>query len=118
MPFSCHRWRIGDEPFVERKFESGDDTVTISFLLPALAPGGEFQCRWSITWPDRVRQRYTCGLDGIQALMLAMKTVHSDFIESDLYKSGKLTYVDQYDLDLPPAWGDGQLYVPPEGNGS
>lgn len=46
--------------------------------------------------------------------MLAMKTVHSELLESDLYKSGKLTYLQEYDLDLPPGWGDGQLYVPPE----
>lgn len=46
--------------------------------------------------------------------MLAMKTVHSELMESDLYKAGKLTYVDQYDLDLLPGWGDGQLYVPPD----
>lgn len=44
--------------------------------------------------------------------MLAMKTVHSELMESDLYKSGRLTYAAQYDLDLPPGWGDGQLYVP------
>ncbi|GHH26450.1 hypothetical protein GCM10008023_41060 [Sphingomonas glacialis] len=49
--------------------------------------------------------------------MLAMKSVHSELMESDLYKAGKLTYVDQYDLDLPPSWGEGQLYVPPERNG-
>lgn len=109
---------MSDEPFVERKFESGDDTVTICFLQPELAPGGEFQCRWSIAWPDQFQQRYTCGLDGIQALMLAMKTVHSELMESDLYKAGRLTYVDQYDLDLPPGWGDGELYVPPKPNDS
>ena len=46
--------------------------------------------------------------------MLAMKWVNTQLLESDLYKSGKLTYVDQYDLDLPPGWGEGQLYVPPD----
>jgi len=88
------------------------------FLQPTLAPGGEYQCRWTIFWPDRVQQRYACGVDGVQALMLAMKSVHSELMESELYKSGKLTYEDQYDLDLPPGWGNGQLYVPPDRNGS
>jgi hypothetical protein len=46
--------------------------------------------------------------------MLAMKSVHSELVESDLYKSGRLTYVNQYDLDLPPGWGEGELYRPPE----
>ncbi len=50
--------------------------------------------------------------------MLAMKSVHSELMESDLYKSGKLTYADQYDLDLPPGWGEGQLYMPPARKGS
>ncbi len=33
--------------------------------------------------------------------MLALRTVHSELMESDLYKSGKLTYANQYNLDLP-----------------
>ena len=107
-----------DEPFIERNFESGSATITTRFLKPALAPGGEYQCRWAIHWPDRVQQRYACGVDGVQALMLAMKSAHTELMESDLYKSGKLTYANQYDLDLPPSWGDGQLYVPPDRNGS
>lgn len=105
-----------DEHFIERIFESGDNHISARFLQSFLAPGGEYQCQWAIVWPDRVQQGYACGLDGVQALMLAMKSVHSELMESDLYKAGKLTYVDQYDLDLPPGWGEGQLYVPPERN--
>jgi len=105
-----------DESFIERIFESNNDTIMARFFLPELAPGGEYQCRWAIHWPDRVQQRYTCGVDGVQALMLAMKSVHTELMESDLYKSGKLTYANQYDLDLPPSWGDGQLYIPPDRN--
>lgn len=107
-----------DEAFIERTFESGDDIITARFLQPALAPGGEYQCRWVIQWPDRVQRRYACGLDSVQALMLAMKSVHTELMESDLYKSGRLTYADKHDLDLPPSWGEGQLYVPPERKGS
>ncbi len=91
---------MSDAPFLERIFESGDRTIAAHFLQPTLEPGGEYQCRWAIFWPDRVRQSYSCGLDGVQALMLAM--------------SGRLTYVNQYDLDLPPGWGEGELYRPPE----
>lgn len=105
---------MSDAPFLERIFESGDRTIAAHFLQPTLEPGGEYQCRWAIFWPDRVRQSYSCGLDGVQALMLAMKSVHSELVESDLYKSGRLTYVNQYDLDLPPGWGEGELYRPPE----
>jgi hypothetical protein len=109
---------MSDAPFVERTFESGNDAVVARFLQPILAPGGEYRCRWTILWPDRVQHHYACGQDGVQALMLAMKSVHSELMESDLYKTGKLTYANQYDLDLPPGWGEGQLYVPPDQNGN
>lgn len=109
---------MSDEPFIERIFDSGEDHVVVRFYRPSLASGGEHQCRWEIAWADRVQQRYACGVDGVQALMLAMKSVQSELMGSDLYKAGKLTYVDQYDLDLPPGWGDGQLYVPFHRNGS
>jgi hypothetical protein len=104
---------MSEEPFVERLFESGDATITARFLQPTLAPAGEYRCRYVVLWPDRVQASYACGIDGIQALMLAMKAVHDELMESDLYKSGTLTYLDQYDLDLPPGWGKGELYVPP-----
>lgn len=45
--------------------------------------------------------------------MLAMKVVHMELLNSGLYKSGSLTYLDQCDLDLPPGWGDGPLYGAP-----
>lgn len=109
---------MSDEPFVEREFESGAGAILARFLQPTLEAGREYRCRWAIIWPDRVQQSYSCGLDGIQALMLAMKSVHTVLMESDLYKSGKLTYVDQYDLDLPPSWGDAPIYVPPNRDGT
>jgi len=109
---------MNDVIFVERIFESGEDTLTARFLQPTLEPGGEYQCRWTILWPDRAQHGHICGLDGVQALMLAMRYVHGKLMGSDLYKSGRLTYVNQYDLDLPPSWGEGQLYVPPDQNRS
>ncbi|MEG3147515.1 hypothetical protein U1839_22915 [Sphingomonas sp. RT2P30] len=106
------------EPFIERSYESGADIITVRFLQPALAPGGEYQCKWAVQWPGRVQQSYSCGVDGVQSLMLAMKFVHSELMESDLYKAGNLTYFDEYDLDLPLGYGNGQLYDPPESSGT
>lgn len=93
-----------DEAFLERHFALDNQDVSIRFQLPFLAPGGEFQCRWTIGWPDRTRDSYACGIDGIQALMLAMRTVHTELVESEAYRSGKLTYLGQADLDLPAPW--------------
>lgn len=103
-----------EAPFVERRFALDGNDLVIRFYTPARVPGGEFQCRYSIGWPEREVCRYTCGEDGVQALMLAMRTVHSDLAESEAYKDGRLTWCDQADLDLPPTWGVGPLYdVPP-----
>jgi hypothetical protein len=103
-----------EAPFVERRFELDGGELVARFYLPAKAPGGEFQCRWTIGWPTGEIGRYACGEDGVQALMLAMRSVHIALVESEAYKSGKLTLFEQRDLDLPPTWGAGPLYyVPP-----
>jgi hypothetical protein len=108
-----------DEPaFVEREFELDGGGLLVRFFSPTKAPGGEFQGRYSIGWPDREIRRHAYGLDGIQALMLAMRSVHAGLIESEAYKAGRLTWCDQADLDLPSGWGHGPLYdVPPPPNG-
>ncbi|MGQ9367616.1 DUF6968 family protein [Azospirillum sp. A39] len=102
--------------FVERRFELGDGEVVARFAMPVLAPGGEYQCRWTITWPDREQGHRACGIDGVQALMLALRCVHAELVDSEAYRSGRLTYLGQADLDLPPTWGAGPLYAfrPPE----
>ncbi len=100
--------------FLERKFELDGGGLAVRFYAPFKAPGGEFQCRYSVAWPEKEARSYACGLDGVQALMLAMRAVHTRLVESDAYKAGLLTWCDQADLDLPPTWGRGSLYdVPP-----
>jgi hypothetical protein len=105
---------MDEAPFLERRFELDGRELVVRFYVPAKAPGGEFRCRYSIGWPEREVRGYAGGEDGVQALMLAMRTAHSDLVESDAYKAGRLTWCDQADLDLPPTWGVGPLYdVPP-----
>ena len=105
---------MDETPFVERRFELEGRELVVRFYVPAKAPGGEFRCRYSIGWPEREVRGYAGGEDGVQALMLAMQTTHSDLVESDAYKAGRLTWCLQADLDLPPTWGVGPLYdVPP-----
>ena len=105
---------MSETPFVERRFELDGGELVARFYLPAKAPSGEYQCRWTVGWPDRETGTYACGEDSVQALMLAMKYVHNELVESEAYKSGKLTLFGQGDLDLPPTWGAGPLYyVPP-----
>ncbi|WP_207477678.1 DUF6968 family protein [Arenibaculum pallidiluteum] len=97
--------------FAERLFELGDEEVVARFYTPMPAPGGEFRCRWTIVWPDREQERSVPGIDGVQALMHAMRCVHTELAESDAYRSGRLTYLGQSDLDLPPSWALGPLYT-------
>ncbi len=105
---------MDNEIFTERRFELRDEEVVARFYAPALAPGGEYQCRWEVQWPDKARrrQRRACGIDGVQALMLAMKSVWAELVESEEYRSGELTYLNERDLDLPPMWGAGPLDDP------
>ena len=106
---------MSQDIFAERRFELGPDEIIARFYAPTLEPAGEYKCRITISWPDRERQSHACGIDGVQALMLAMRLVHSELIHSDAYREGRLTYLHQKDLDLPPSWGAGPLYdVGPE----
>lgn len=98
--------------FAERRFELDGDELVVRFHAPEKAPGGEFQCRYSIAWPEGTVGHYACGLDGLQALLLAMRTVHSLLADSDAYKAGRLTWCEQPDLDLPPPWDLAPLRSP------
>jgi hypothetical protein len=96
--------------YVERSFVSPSGEVVARFDVPYLADGGEYRCRWHLQWPERTTSHEAAGIDGVQALLLAMRTVHSELTETDEYKAGALKYLDQADLDLPPTWGNGPLY--------
>ena len=104
---------MDDAVFAERIFDLDDGALIVRFHVPVLAPGGEFQCRWSIGWPEGERCRYSCGIDGVQALMLAMRIVHTELTVSDAYRAGRLTYFGEADLDLPPGWDDEPLGLAP-----
>ena len=40
--------------------------------------------------------------------MLAVRSVHSELAESDLYRAGALTYLNQSDFHLPSRMGHGR----------
>lgn len=98
--------------FIERTFELGERRVIARLYAPEPAPGGDWQCRWSILWPDHERTRRTVGIDGFQALMLAMQTVHLELVTSDPFKAGQLTYLGQTTLGLPEMWPGDPIFRP------
>ena len=63
-------------PLVERRFELDGGELVVRFFSSLKAPGDEFQCRDFIGWQNGEECRYAYGLDTLQALMLAMRTVH------------------------------------------
>lgn len=104
---------MGKISFVERRFEFYGGELVARFAAPIRAAGGEFQCHFSIGWPAGDQVGFASGLDGLQALMLAMREVHSELIDHDAYRAGRLTWCEQADLDLPPTWSVGPLYSSP-----
>lgn len=80
---------MDDAAFLEREFELDGGGLLVRFYTPYKAPGGEFQCRYSVRWPEREIRRYACGLDGVQALMLVMRIVHTELVGSDAYTDGQ-----------------------------
>ena len=58
----------GKWTFPPRSFEAGGEWVIARFYAPTLSPGGEYQCRWEIEWPDRTQRHRAHGIDGVQAL--------------------------------------------------
>lgn len=99
--------------FVERCFDLDGKPLTARFHPPARAPGGEFQCRWTLDWPHHPAHGYACGEDSVQSLMLAMAAVHGELVMSEAYQAGRITLWGQSDLDLPPTWAAGPLYQMP-----
>lgn len=93
-----------DDVFVERQFDNGGTPVVCRFFQPTLQPGREYQCRWSIDWTNGRSDRHAHGIDSIQALLLAMRTAHTELVESEPYRQGMLTYLDERELGLPPAY--------------
>ena len=88
--------------FVERHFDSPRGDVIARFEAPYPAPGGEYRCRWHLIDPDGTHSSEAAGIDGVQALTIAMRRVHSELAESADYKAGGLTYLGESDLGLPP----------------
>ncbi len=101
---------MSETPFIERRFDLDGRELVVRFYLPARNAGKEYRCCWAIGWPEGEVKGQAAGEDGVQALMLAMRKVHSDLIATGHHASGKLTLWGQVDLDLPPTWGNGSLY--------
>jgi hypothetical protein len=75
--------------------------VVVRFGKPRRFPRSDFGCRFGIDGLSKPIAMTIFGVDGIQALDLAMKTALVRLVLSDEYQAGRLTFLGSYDLGLP-----------------
>jgi hypothetical protein len=90
------------DAFIERRFRLGSTEFSCRFFRPLPDPSGvDFRCTYAIDWPTRRRTSYACGVDPVQALILAMQKAHIDLLSSPEYAAGTLLWLDTRELGLP-----------------
>jgi Domain of unknown function (DUF6968) len=70
---------------------SGDIQVPVRLFQPEQRDG-MWICRYEIDWPNRTKSHLAAGIDGMQALILALRTVGAEIYASDYHKSGCLRW--------------------------
>lgn len=71
----------------ERELNSySGPTLAVTVWVPTVTPHGDFECRYRITGAGDERAGRSVGIDGIQAVLLALKKIGSDigFLEDTL----------------------------------
>ena len=87
----------------EFAFDAGGSVtkVTASVSRPARTPEGTYDdwyCSWLIEGPDRRREFCAVGVDGLQALLLALSALRTDL--EVIGGKGKLTFEGGDDLAI------------------
>lgn len=97
------------DPMVERTFErhaaAGITAVRLALGHPEPdpAPGGDWRCRVIIVGLPYAVDRYAYGVDGVQALTLALEMAAADLRHAALPSGERLTFLGGPDLCLPRA---------------
>jgi hypothetical protein len=66
--------------------------VPIEIFLPEQVSGGMWRCRYAVQWPDATWSHAAQGVDGVQALSLALEMIGAVLYASDYHKSGNLYF--------------------------
>ena len=98
------------ETFVQRIFTVDGEEVVCRFFHPE-ADGGDFCCRYEVAWQDGLHSRNVYGADGVQALLLAMKTAHSDLLVARERGKRQVNWQDRAWLGLPVSDATGDWEV-------
>lgn len=91
-----------DQIYISRQFTVDGEMVDCHFFKPE-SYGQDYRCRYEIMWLDRPRSRWVCGVDEVQALLLAMQAAHTDLLIARKDDGLQISWLDQDSLGLPLA---------------
>ncbi len=74
--------------------ENGRRTeVTVRLFRPEPDPDeSTYRCRFLVEWPSKTQDLYACGVDAIQALLLALQMLGATIYTSQAVKEGRLVW--------------------------
>jgi hypothetical protein len=70
---------------------SGDTDVPVRLFQPE-QEDGMWICRYEIDWPNQRKSYFGAGVDGMQALILALRTIGVEIYTSEYHKAGTLRW--------------------------
>lgn len=91
---------MASEPFVKRLFVVDGHETECRFFQPE-QDGADCVCRMEIDWPEGLGSRSIYGVDGVQALSLAMLVAHADLRAARDRHGRAVTWLGEADLGLP-----------------
>lgn len=69
--------------------------VTVRLFRPEPDPDeSTYRCRFVVEWPSETQDLYACGVDAIQALLLAVQMLGATIYTSQAVKEGKLVWLE------------------------
>lgn len=69
--------------------------VTVRIFKPEPYPDeSTYRCRFRIEWPSETKELYACGVDAIQALLLALQMLGATIYTSQEVKEGRLVWLE------------------------
>jgi hypothetical protein len=75
-----------------RTYYLGEEAFPVEVAIFTPTPDGDdFKCEYRIAWPDNTQVGHAIGIDGIQAIILALRKLGADIYFA---KRGKLVWLE------------------------
>jgi hypothetical protein len=88
------------ELFVKRMFVVDGHDVECRFFQPE-EDGSDSLCRLEISWPEGPKSMTIYGVDGVQALSLAMQAAHAHLLAARERHGREVSWLGETSLGLP-----------------